>query len=240
MEKTILIIEDEKNICDILSFNLQKEGYRTEVANDGETGLNSVLERDFDLVMLDVMLPKIDGFEVCRRVRKRKNTPIIMLTARVEEVDKILGLDLGADDYITKPFSMKELLARVKANIRRAESEPVIPSNAIPDTKAGVLQFGDLRIDQEKYVVYRGETQLELTLREYELLRFLSGKPGKVFSREDILKNVWGYEGFYGDLRNVDVMIRRLREKLEVDSVHPKYIHTRRGAGYYFNDENEA
>jgi two-component system response regulator VicR len=232
--RTILVVEDEKNIVDIIAYNLQKEGYNVLEAYNGEEGLAMALENQCDLVLLDVMLPLMDGFDVCRKIREKSNLPIIMLTAREEEVDKVLGLELGADDYITKPFSMRELLARIKANIRRMAADNNTESKAPKDSDS-VMVIGDLTIDFERYQVTRKSTVIELTMREYELLKFLAMKPGKVFSREEILKNVWGYEGFYGDLRNVDVMVRRLREKLEEDSMHPKYIHTRRGAGYYFN-----
>ena len=238
MTKTVLIVEDERSIIDILSYNLNKEGYAVLEADNGEEGLKLALSENPDLVLLDVMLPQMDGFTVCKNIRAKSNVPIIMLTAREEEVDKVLGLELGADDYITKPFRMRELLARIKANIRRASSERI--SDTIGNQQDGsVLMLGDLKIDTDSFTVTRGEQRIELTMREYELLKLLATKPGKVFSREDILRNVWGYEGYFGDLRNVDVMVRRLREKLEVDSVKPEYIHTKRGAGYYFSISGE-
>ena len=235
MSKRILIVEDEKNIVDILSFNLSKEGYETLEAYDGETGLQLALEQDPDLVLLDLMLPKMSGFDVCRGLRRAgHNTPVIMLTAREEETDKVLGLELGADDYITKPFSMRELLARVKANIRRSEMAAPAPAGAAVPA-AGRMDLGRIAIDQDLMVVYKDGRPLELTQREYELLKFLAAQPGKVFSREALMEHVWNYEGYVGDVRAVDVAVRRLREKVEDDPASPQFVVTRRGLGYYFN-----
>ena len=235
MSKRILIVEDEKNIVDILSFNLSKEGYETLEAYDGETGLQLALEQDPDLVLLDLMLPKMSGFDVCRGLRREgHNTPVIMLTAREEETDKVLGLELGADDYITKPFSMRELLARVKANIRRSEMAAPAPAGAAVPA-AGRMDLGRIAIDQDLMVVYKDGRPLELTQREYELLKFLAAQPGKVFSREALMEHVWNYEGYVGDVRAVDVAVRRLREKVEDDPASPQFVVTRRGLGYYFN-----
>ena len=228
MDKLILIVDDEKNITDILKFILEKDGYRTITAYDGPEGLEKALSENPDLILLDVMLPGMDGFEVCRTVRAKRNTPIIMLTARDEEVDKVLGLELGADDYITKPFSNRELLARVKANLRRT-----VPESGVSG-EGGVLQFGDLIVDRERYEVKKNGQIIDLTLREFELLKFLSSTPSKIYSREVLLEKVWGYE-YYGDVRTVDVTVRRLREKIEDDPSAPVYIATKRGVGYYFN-----
>lgn len=226
--KKILIVEDEKPISDILKFNLEKSGYEAICAYDGEDGLTKALFENVDLILLDVMLPKIEGFEVLKRVREKKqNVPILMLTAREEEVDKILGLELGADDYITKPFSMRELLARVKANLRRTVNEN---ETAVSEVAA----FGNLTINYSRYEVTKNSEIVELTLREFELLKFLSTQPGTVFSREMLLEKVWGYE-YFGDVRTVDVTIRRLREKIEDDPAHPLVIMTKRGIGYYLN-----
>ena len=235
MNKKILIVEDEKNIVDILSFNLGREGYTTLEAYDGEAGLQLALEQDPDLVLLDLMLPKKNGFDVCRAIRAAgRSTPVIMLTAREEETDKVLGLELGADDYITKPFSMRELLARVKANIRRSEmAAPAAAGAASP--AAGRMDLGRISIDQDLMVVYKDGRPLELTQREYELLKFLAAHPGKVFSREALMEHVWNYEGYVGDVRAVDVAVRRLREKVEDDPASPQFVVTRRGLGYYFN-----
>ena len=227
-KKKILVVEDEKTISDILVFNLQREGYDTLAAYDGVEGLRCALEESPDLILLDVMLPKMDGFEVCKRVRAQKDTPIIMLTAREEETDKVMGLELGADDYITKPFSMRELMARVKANMRRTLSAEEREKPAAPS--------GDgLRISKDNGMVYKNGRPLELSAREFDILCFLSAAPGRVFSREELMEQVWGYE-YYGDLRAVDVAIRRLREKVEDQPASPKYIITKRGMGYYFAD----
>ena len=235
MSKRILIVEDEKNIVDILSFNLSKEGYETLEAYDGDAGLQLALEQDPDLILLDLMLPKRSGFDVCRSLRAAgHNTPVIMLTAREEETDKVLGLELGADDYITKPFSMRELLARVKANIRRSEmAAPAAAGAASP--AAGRMDLGRISIDQDLMVVCKDGRPLELTQREYELLKFLAAHPGKVFSREAILEQVCKYVGSVGAVRGVDVAVRRLREKVEDDPASPQFVVTRRGLGYYFN-----
>lgn len=235
MGKTILIVEDEQNIVDILSFNLSREGYDTLEAYDGPTGLQLALEQNPDLILLDLMLPGMDGFDVCRKVRESgSSTPILMLTAREEEADKVLGLELGADDYITKPFSMRELMARVKANIRRAAMAPQTPAPA-PEGEA--LRFGRLVIQKGEATATKDGADLELTPREFELLAYLASHAGRVFSRQELMERVWNYEGYVGDVRAVDVAIRRLREKVEDDPAQPKYIITRRGAGYYFQQE---
>ena len=234
MSKCVLIVEDEKNIVDILSFNLKREGYDTLEAYDGQTRLQLALERNPDLVLLDLMLPKMNGFDVCKAIRaQNRSAPIIMLTAREEETDKVLGLELGADDYITKPFSMRELLARVKANIRRSEMAAPAAGSTAP--AAGRMELGRIAVDQDLMVVYKDGRPLELTQREYELLKFLASQPGKVFSREALMEHVWNYEGYVGDVRAVDVAVRRLREKVEDDPASPQFVVTRRGLGYYFN-----
>jgi two-component system response regulator VicR len=227
--KKVLIIEDEKNISDIVKLNLTKEGFNVDTAFDGQEGLEKALGTDPDLVLLDVMLPSIDGFEVCRKVREKSAVPIIMLTAKEEEVDKVLGLELGADDYITKPFGLRELIARIKANIRRT----VMAGDIGQTPSSNTTEYGNLTIDGDRYEVRKDGAPLELTLREFELLRYLAEHEDKVFSREQLLEDVWGYE-YYGDIRTVDVTVRRLREKLEDDSSDPKYILTKRGIGYYF------
>jgi len=225
MGKTILIVDDEKNIVDILSFNLKKEGFDIVAAYDGRAALAQYSECKPDLILLDVMLPLLDGFDVCRRIRAGdRKTPIIMLTAREEETDKVLGLDLGADDYITKPFSLRELQARVKANIRRTDAHAEAQSSGKTE---------GLVIDAARYDVFINGQGAELTQREFELVSFLSASPGKVFSREELLHDVWQYE-YFGDLRAVDVAVRRLREKIEEDPGQPRYVMTKRGVGYYF------
>lgn len=228
MSKKILIVDDEKNIVDILKFNLKKEGFETIEAHDGEKGLEMALNDKPDLILLDIMLPKMDGFTVCRKIRQTQSTPILMLTAKEEEVDKVLGLELGADDYITKPFSPRELIARVKANIRRS-----VLVESVPESES-LLKFGNIVIDIERYEVKHEGNIVELTLREFELVKFLAISQGQIFSRETLLEKVWGYE-YYGDVRTVDVTVRRIREKLEKNPSEPDYLITKRGVGYYFN-----
>ena len=200
-------------------------------AFDGVKGLEMALKENPDLILLDVMLPGMDGFEVCRKVREKSQVPIIMLTAREDEVDKVLGLELGADDYITKPYSMRELTARVKANLRRSTAQPVVEEES---ENQNTINSGELSINVERYEVAKNGEIIDITLREFELLKFLAMQPDKIFSREKLLENVWGYE-YYGDVRTVDVTVRRLREKIEDDPSMPKYIITKRGVGYYFN-----
>ena len=226
----ILVVEDEKSICDIIVFNLAREGYEVITAGDGAKALELALGERPDLVLLDVMLPKMDGFEVCRRIRAGgAEMPILMVTAREEENDRVLGLELGADDYITKPFSMRELQARVRANLRRSSYGGAQPE------REDVLEIGDLRIDRKAMEAYRGEKALGLTSREFELLIFLADSRGQVFSRKELMEKVWNYLGFGDDDdRTVDVTVNRLRGKVERDPSAPEYILTRRGAGYLF------
>ena len=231
MGKKILVVEDERNIVDILTFNLQREGYDTLEALDGAAGLRLALEQDPDLILLDLMLPKMDGFQVCRTLREQgRATPIIMLTAREEETDKVLGLELGADDYITKPFSMRELLARVKSNIRRTE---MLAGTALQNS-ANRLELGRIQVNLDAMLVYKDGEALDLTQREYELVKTLASSRGQAVSRESLMEQVWNYDGYVGDVRAVDVAIRRLREKLEDDPAAPEFIVTRRGLGYAF------
>lgn len=229
-ERCVLIIEDEQAIVDILKFNFQKEGYKVLEAMDGATGLELALSENPDLILLDVMLPRMDGFEVCKKIREKSSVPVIMLTAREEEVDKVLGLELGADDYMTKPFSIRELTARVKANLRRTS----IDRASVGQDNSSLITSGDLTINVERYEVSKYGKVIDITLREFELLKFLATQPERIFSRENLLENVWGYE-YYGDVRTVDVTVRRLREKIEDDPGMPRYIITKRGVGYYFN-----
>ena len=228
MESKILVVDDEKSIVDILKVNLEKSGYKVIEAYDGITAIDKALNENPDLVLLDVMLPGADGFSVCRKIRETSNVPIIMCTAKEDEVDKVLGLELGADDYMTKPFSLRELMARVKANLRRTQFIEQTDSS-----QAKIMQFGELTIDTEKYEVRKRDTVIELTFREFELLKYLATKKGKIFTRQNLLNKVWEYE-FYGDERTVDVTIRRLREKIEDNPSMPVYIMTKRGVGYYF------
>ena len=228
-QRTILIVEDEQRINDILVITFKKEGYKVLSALDGISGLEMELNDNPDIILLDVMLPGMDGFDVLRKIREKSQVPVLMLTAREDEVDKVLGLELGADDYITKPYSNRELTARVKANLRRSD----IPAKVQAEDK-NIIVSGDLVINLERYEVCKNGRIIDITVREFDLLKFLAMQPDKIFSRESLLENVWGYE-YYGDVRTVDVTVRRLREKIEDDPSMPKYIITKRGLGYYFN-----
>ncbi|WP_180954259.1 response regulator YycF [Bacillus sp. M6-12] len=236
MEKKILVVDDEKPIADILQFNLKKEGFDVYCAYDGNEAVKMVDEIQPDLILLDIMLPMRDGMEVCREVRKKYEIPIIMLTAKDSEIDKVLGLELGADDYVTKPFSTRELIARVKSNLRRQQA---IVTQSTDEEESKEIEIGSLIIHPDAYVVSkRGET-IELTHREFELLHYLAKHIGQVMTREHLLQTVWGYD-YFGDVRTVDVTVRRLREKIEDNPSHPGWIVTRRGVGYYLrNPEQE-
>lgn len=230
--KTVLIVDDEKPIVDILEYNLKKEGYNTLIANDGVEAVNIALEQRPDIILLDIMLPKMDGLTVCKKVRTVLNIPIIMLTAKEEEIDKILGLELGADDYVTKPFSVRELIARIKANLRKYElSQGISVDNEVKDNDRKII-IGDLQLDLDKFEVKVRGKKVDLTVREFEVLRYLANQPGQVVSRELLLEKVWGYE-YFGDIRTVDVTVRRIREKIEDDTTEPKILVTKRGIGYY-------
>ena len=237
-KKTILIVDDEKPIVDILVYNLEKEGYNTLEANDGEQAIKIAFDKKPDLILLDIMLPKLDGLTVCKKIRNSFNMPIIMISAKDEEIDKILGLELGADDYITKPFSVREVVARVKANLRRIEAnieEQVAAQKnqeKKDEKKESTIKVGSLLLDLEKYEVHIDGKVINLTLREFEVLKFLAQQPGQVVTRESLLERVWGYE-YYGDIRTVDVTVRRIREKIEKDTSNPKILITKRGVGYY-------
>ncbi|KUF34327.1 response regulator YycF [Lysinibacillus sp. F5] len=237
MNKTILVVDDEKPIADILQFNLIKEGYKVICAYDGDEALKKVEEEQPDLMLLDIILPKRDGMEVCREVRKKYDFPIIMLTAKGSEIDKVLGLEMGADDYVTKPFSTRELIARVKANMRRLQV--VAPAAEEAEEESNEIVVGSLVIQPDAYLVMKRDEAIELTHREFELLHYLGKHIGQVMTREHLLQTVWGYD-YFGDVRTVDVTIRRLREKIEDNPSHPAWIVTRRGVGYYLrNPEQE-
>ncbi|PKY90534.1 DNA-binding response regulator [Falseniella ignava] len=231
--KRILVVDDEKPISDIISFNLKNEGFEVLTSFDGEDAIETFNEEQPDLVILDLMLPKVDGLEVCRQIRKESAVPIIMLTAKDSEIDKVLGLELGADDYVTKPFSNRELIARVKANLRR--NSAIL--NEASEQRSNDIEVGDLVIHQDAYTVTKNGEDVELTHREFELLSYLSQHIGQVMTREHLLETVWGYD-YFGDVRTVDVTIRRLREKIEDQPSHPTYILTRRGVGYYLKNQN--
>ena len=228
-QETILVVEDEENLLKPLRYNLQREGYKVVEAEDGETALSVADKTSPDLVVLDIMLPKLDGLEVCRILRQRTEVPILMLTAKGEEVDRVVGLELGSDDYVTKPFSMRELMARIKAVLRRSRSEGPLGSGGGEKE----LISDDLFIDMARRVATRDDAPLELAPREFDLLSLLMASKGRVLSRKEILRRVWGY-GYIGDSRTVDVHIRWLRSKIEVDPSAPQRIITVRGIGYRF------
>lgn len=241
-KKTILVVDDEKPIVDILVYNLKKEGYNTLEAHDGEVALKIAMEEKPDLVLLDIMLPKIDGLTICKKIRHSLNIPIIMLSAKDEEIDKILGLELGADDYITKPFSVRELMARVKANLRKFENQNENINESLEKvekqafSEVEIITVGDLVIDLVIYEAKLKGKTIDLTIREFEVLKYLAQNQGKIVTREELLEKVWGYE-YFGDKRTVDVTMKRIREKIEVDPTNPKYIITKRGVGYYINSK---
>ncbi|MCI8833664.1 MAG: response regulator transcription factor [Clostridia bacterium] len=230
--RTVLIVDDEKPIVDILEYNLKKEGYNTLIANDGVEAVNIALEQRPNIILLDIMLPKMDGLTVCKKVRTALNIPIIMLTAKEEEIDKILGLELGADDYVTKPFSVRELIARIKANLRKYELSQGMSGEAEIKDNDRKITIGDLQLDLDKFEVKVRGKKVDLTVREFEVLRYLANQPGQVVSRELLLEKVWGYE-YFGDIRTVDVTVRRIREKIEDDTTDPQILVTKRGIGYY-------
>ena len=251
-KKTILIVDDEKMILNLLSCNLIKEGYNVIEAKDGIEAINLAQEKKPNLILLDVMLPKLDGLSVCKRIKNMMNVPILMVTAKDDELDKILGLELGADDYITKPFSIRELLARVKANLRKADVMTSLPKEEIDEknedvsqkmnekvndriidlNRTNILKIGVLTLDLDRFEVMVNARIVDLTSREFEVLKFLAAEPGQVITRETLLEKVWGYE-YYGDIRTVDVTVRRIREKIEKDTSNPKILITKRGVGYY-------
>ncbi|ERK56796.1 transcriptional regulatory protein WalR [Gemella bergeri ATCC 700627] len=232
VEYKILVVDDEEPIAKILDFNLKKEGYEVIVANDGEKAVELAFSENPDLILLDLMLPKKDGMEVCREVRAQKNIPIIMLTAKNTEIDKVLGLEFGADDYVTKPFSTRELMARVKVNLRRVTKNQEEKEEKTNDN----LVVKNIVIYPEAYIIKKNGQEVDLTRREFDLFYYLAQHRGQVLTRENLLQTVWGYD-YFGDVRTVDVTVRRLREKVEDDSSQPEYIMTRRGVGYFIGEE---
>ena len=229
MSKKILVVDDEKLIVKGIRFSLEQEGMEVDCAYDGEEALEYARRCEYDLVLLDVMLPKLDGFQVCQQIREFSDMPIVMLTAKSEDMDKILGLEYGADDYITKPFNILEVKARIKAIMRRAGK------NATQETKAKVVEVGELRLDCESRRVFIGTREINLTAKEFDVLELLVFNPNKVYSREALLNYVWGNKAMdSGDVRTVDVHVRRLREKIEPSPSDPKFVHTKWGVGYYF------
>ena len=235
-KKTVLVVDDERPIIDVIVYNLNKQGYQTLEAEDGIQALEIAMKEKPDLMLLDIMLPKMDGLTVCKRIKQSLNIPVLMISAKDTEVDKIVGLELGADDYITKPFNVRELVARVKANLRKVEARNKTDidkkENIQAEKKNDTIKLGELELNLERFEAKaRGEV-IDLTLREFEVIKYLAMQPGQVVTRETLLEKVWGYE-YYGDIRTVDVTVRRIREKIEKDTANPKILITKRGVGYY-------
>ncbi len=229
MSKQVLVVDDEKSIVKGIRFSLEQDDMEVDAAYDGEQGLQMAKDKKYDIILLDLMLPKMDGFEVCQQIREFSNVPIVMLTAKGEDMDKILGLEYGADDYITKPFNILEVKARIKAIMRRSAAE----HDEKDKEKQKILEMGDLRMDTEGRRLFIGGREINLTAKEFDVFELLVTNPNKVYSREDLLNIIWGYE-YPGAERTIDVHIRRLREKIEENPKEPRYVHTKRGVGYYF------
>ena len=229
MAQRVLVVDDEKLIVKGIRFSLEQDGMEVDCAYDGEEALELARQNQYDMVLLDVMLPKMTGFEVCQQIREFSNVPIVMLTAKGEDMDKILGLEYGADDYITKPFNILEVKARLKAIMRRTA-----PKEGKGD-KTAVLESGEMRVNREDRRVYIAGKEINLTSKEYEVLELLMANPGKVYSRENLLKSIWGAD-YPGDVRTVDVHVRRLREKIEASPSEPKFVQTKWGTGYFFRE----
>ncbi|MDI9508320.1 MAG: response regulator transcription factor [Clostridiales bacterium] len=230
MAKKVLVVDDEKLIVKGIRFSLEQDGMEVDCAYDGEEAIEAAKKKEYDVVLLDIMLPKLSGFEVCQQIREFSSMPIIMLTAKGDDMDKILGLEYGADDYITKPFNILEVKARIKAIMRRSSK------NAVASNEPKMISFNKMKIDCDNRRVYIDETEVNLTVKEFDLLELMVLNPNKVYSRENLLNIVWGYD-YPGDVRTVDVHIRRLREKIEGNPSEPKYIHTKWGVGYFFQNQ---
>ncbi len=230
MAKKVLVVDDEKLIVKGIRFSLEQDGMEVDCAYDGEEAIEAARKKEYDVVLLDIMLPKLTGFEVCQQIREFSSMPIIMLTAKGDDIDKILGLEYGADDYITKPFNILEVKARIKAIIRRNNKI----SNSVDEPKT--ISFSNMRIDCENRRIYIADKEVNLTVKEFDLLELMVFNPNKVYSRDSLLNTVWGYD-YPGDVRTVDVHIRRLREKIESNPSEPKYIHTKWGVGYFFQNQ---
>ena len=230
MARRVLVVDDEKLIVKGIRFSIEQDGMEVDVAYDGETALEAAKNNSYDVILLDVMLPKMSGFEVCQQIREFSDVPIIMLTAKGDDMDKILGLEYGADDYITKPFNILEVKARIKAIIRRSSKQSKAKSEASDES---AVLYGQIRLDAEGHRLYIEDREISLTSKEFELFEFLTSHPGAVYSRNKLLEEIWGTD-YLGDVRTVDVHIRRLREKIEKNASEPKYIHTKWGVGYYF------
>ena len=230
MAKKVLVVDDEKFIVKGIRFSLLQDGMEVDCAYDGEEAFNMAKANSYDMILLDVMLPKMDGFEVCQAIREFSDVPIVMLTAKGDDMDKILGLEYGADDYITKPFNILEVKARIKAIMRRTSPERA------PQVQSSVIEKGDIKLDCDSRRLFINDNEINLTAREFELLEILIKNENKVYSRESLLKIVWG-EDYPGDVRTVDVHVRRLREKIEANPSEPKYVHTKWGVGYYYNQK---
>jgi two-component system response regulator VicR len=241
-KKTILVVDDEQSIMELLVFNLQKEGYNTIEAYDGVTAVEKAINEKPDLILLDVMIPKLDGISVCKKIRYAlniSNIPILMISAKDTESDKIVGLEMGADDYITKPFQIREVMARIKANLRKAELNANIDANNHKnDDKNDIIKVGDLSLDLKKVEAkVKGEV-INLTKKEFDVLKYLASQPGQVVTREMLLRDVWEYEEYVGAIRTIDVTMNRIRDKIEKDKANPKILITKRGVGYYVTDKN--
>jgi len=230
MSKTVLVVEDDATLLDVIRHNLSREGYNVATARDGEAGLAAARAQKPDLVVLDIMMPRLDGLEVCRILRKEMSVPILMLTAKADEIDKVVGLEIGADDYVTKPFSLRELLARIKAMLRRGDLMRE-GAGRVAEPTQGVTQVGSLSIDLDRHVVAREGAEIALSPKEFDLLAFLAQNARRAFSRDYLLDKVWGYE-YGGDTRTVDVHVRWLRQKIEKDPAKPEVLVTVRGVGY--------